>query len=66
MITGYNTDVEHLLICAAIHAGRVGDLKRMAGAEPEMAVIDTPVDIEPPAPAQVEVLANCRVIAKNQ
>lgn len=25
---------QHLLICAAIHAGRVGDLKRMAGRSP--------------------------------
>lgn len=45
---------QHLLICAAIHAGRVGDLKRMAGAEPEIAAVETPVDTEPPAPAQEE------------
>ncbi|MGI8897176.1 MAG: hypothetical protein ACR2IB_02160 [Pyrinomonadaceae bacterium] len=45
---------QHMLICAAIHAGRVGDLKRMAGAEPEMAVVGTPVDSEALAPALVE------------
>lgn len=39
---------QHLLICAAIHAGRVLDLKRMAGAEPEMAAVGTPVEGEPP------------------
>lgn len=45
---------QHLLICAAIHAGRVGDLKRMAGAEPETAAVETPVDTEPRAAAQGE------------
>lgn len=35
---------QHLLICAAIHAGRVLDLKRMAGAEAEMSAVETPAD----------------------
>ena len=45
---------QHLLICAAIHAGRVGDLKRMAGAEPDLATVEMPVDSEPPAPVKEE------------
>ena len=49
---------QHLLICAAIHAGRVGDLKRMAGAEADLAAEETPagtVDIESPVPTSQEV-----------
>ena len=38
---------QHLLICAAIHAGRVLDLKRMAGADAESAAVETPVDDKP-------------------
>ena len=34
---------QHLLICAAIHAGRVGDLKRMAGTDPDLATDEMPV-----------------------
>ncbi len=45
---------QHLLICAAIHAGRVVDLKRMAAAEPEMAAVATPVEGQPAAPAQAD------------
>ncbi|CAN5877702.1 hypothetical protein BH18ACI4_BH18ACI4_29350 [soil metagenome] len=45
---------QHLLICAAIHAGRVRDLKRMADAEPGMSAVETPVNIEPPDAAHVE------------
>ncbi|CAN5816442.1 hypothetical protein BH20ACI3_BH20ACI3_10010 [soil metagenome] len=45
---------QHLLICAAIHAGRVEDLKRLAGAEPEMAAVEMPAKVEAPAPAQGE------------
>lgn len=48
---------QHLLICAAIHAGRVGDLKRMAGVEPELAGVEKPagaVDIESPSPISEE------------
>ncbi len=48
---------QHLLICAAIHAGRVVDLKRMAGAEPEMAAVVTTVEGRPAAPAQREAKA---------
>ncbi len=57
---------QHLLICAAIHAGRVGDLKRMAGAEPEMGAVEMPVDREPPAPAQEEEKADAREAAAEQ
>lgn len=57
---------QHLLICAAIHAGRVGDLKRMAGAEPEMAAVETPVDREPPAPDQEEEKAEAREAVAQQ
>ena len=45
---------QHLLICAAIHAGRVADLKRMAGAEPEMAGVERPIVEQPPALANKE------------
>jgi hypothetical protein len=50
---------QHLLICAAIHAGRVGDLKRM-GTGPELAV-EIPVDEELPVPVQVEEEADAFV-----
>ncbi|MCM3900433.1 MAG: hypothetical protein ND866_01890 [Pyrinomonadaceae bacterium] len=51
---------QHLLICAAIHAGRVLDLKRMAGADPELAVETpvAPVEIETPLQAQQEARAS--------
>lgn len=49
---------QHLLICAAIHAGRVADLKRMAGAEPEMAAVETFVDGELVDPAYGEEKAD--------
>ena len=39
---------QHLLICAAIHAGRVGDLKRMGGAESELASVESPGAVEAP------------------
>ncbi|MFN2511300.1 MAG: hypothetical protein ABR568_07625 [Pyrinomonadaceae bacterium] len=45
---------QHLLICAAIHAGRVGDLKRMAGAESDLGSVEMPVDTVPPAPSPGE------------
>ncbi len=57
---------QHMLICAAIHAGRVGELRRMAGAEPEMAAVETPVDREPPAPAQEEEQPDARKAAAEQ
>ena len=38
---------QHKLICAAIHAGRIEDLKRMSGARAEVA---TPVAVPPPTP----------------
>jgi hypothetical protein len=37
---------QHLLICAAIHAGRVLDLKRMAGADAELPTLEPPADEE--------------------
>jgi hypothetical protein len=40
---------QHLLICAAIHAGRVLDLKRMAGADAELAAVEALVNKEPMA-----------------
>jgi hypothetical protein len=43
---------QHLLICAAIHAGRVLDLKRMAGPEPKISGVETPVDEELPTPVE--------------
>lgn len=49
---------QHLLICAAIHAGRVGDLKRMAGAESDLGPIQMPVDTKVPAQAQEETKAD--------
>lgn len=39
---------QHLLICAAIHAGRLDDLKRMGGPEPELAELLTVVERELP------------------
>jgi hypothetical protein len=45
---------QHLLICAAIHSGRVLDLKRMAGADAELSSIETPVEKEPEVPASEE------------
>ena len=44
---------QHLLICAAIHAGRVGDLKRMAGADTEVTA-EAPVEREQPTVAQLQ------------
>lgn len=40
---------QHLLICAAIHAGRVGDLRRMAGAESDLPTVETSIESESPA-----------------
>lgn len=45
---------QHLLICAAIHAGRVGDLKRMGGAEAELASVESPGAVESPSPVEGE------------
>lgn len=55
---------QHLLICAAIHAGRVLDLKRMAGAEPELTPVETPADKAPPGQAQGEVKAEAEAAAQ--
>jgi hypothetical protein len=60
---------QHLLICAAIHAGRVGDLKRMAGVEPELAAVETPgVGIESPVslPEEAKVEAAETVSQQDQ
>ncbi len=43
---------QHLLICAAIHAGRVGDLRRMAPAESDLPTVETSVESESPALTQ--------------
>lgn len=43
---------QHLLICAAIHAGRVGDLKRMAGAE--LASVESPSAVEAPSTLEAD------------
>lgn len=51
---------QHRLICAAIHAGRVVDLKRMAGAEPEMAAVAAPVEGQRAAPAQGEAQSDAQ------
>lgn len=50
---------QHRLICAAIHSGRINDLKRMSGRKKETAVQDEILtealkEVEPPAPAIVE------------
>jgi hypothetical protein len=49
---------QHLLICAAIHAGRVLDLKRMAGTDAELAAVGAPVEplkpLEPVEPAEFQ------------
>ena len=46
---------QHKLICAAIHAGRIEDLKRMAGAAGTTAALTPPVEPEEPEP-QLEIL----------
>lgn len=44
---------QHRLICAAIHSGRIGDLKRMSGRT--TAAVEAPVEVaEPEAPPEVE------------
>ena len=45
---------QHLLICAAIHAGRVGDLKRMGGAESELASVESPGAVAAPPTLEAE------------
>ncbi|HZI88286.1 MAG TPA: hypothetical protein VFD48_15745 [Pyrinomonadaceae bacterium] len=45
---------QHLLICAAIHAGRVGDLKRMGSAEAELASVESPGAVESPPIIEAE------------
>lgn len=49
---------QHRLICAAIHSGRIDDLKKMSGrrkapSQPEQAVAEEPAEVES-APATVE------------
>ena len=62
---GFNDEVlaerlkrQHRLICAAIHSGRLDDLKRMSGRRKEATiqaeiVTESPEEIEAPAPAAV-------------
>ncbi|MEP6921204.1 MAG: hypothetical protein ABI967_08765 [bacterium] len=45
---------QHKLICAAIHAGRLADLKRMAHAGETLAEAEQIPEVEAEAPAQVE------------
>jgi hypothetical protein len=45
---------QHLLICAAIHAGRIGDLKRMGSAEAELASVESPGAVGSPPPVEAE------------
>jgi hypothetical protein len=50
---------QHKLICAAIHSGRLDDLKRMSGRRKEAAVqekiaTEVPAEVEAAAPATVE------------
>lgn len=56
---------QHLLICAAIHAGRVLDLKRMAAAEPELAAVETPIDKLPEREAKREGKADAEAAAQH-
>lgn len=44
---------QHRLICAAIHAGRLEDLKRMSAASADA---KRPVAAEPPPPSELEIL----------
>jgi hypothetical protein len=53
---------QHLLICAAIHSGRVLDLKRMAGADAELAAIETPVAKEPEVLAPEETIEDVAAV----
>jgi hypothetical protein len=57
---------QHLLICAAIHAGRVLDLKRMAGADAELAAVEQLIDKEPAAEAPEEEEAEAVEAAAQQ
>jgi hypothetical protein len=49
---------QHRLICAAIHSGRIDDLKRMGGRQKESPAVEeaeeTPQELEASAPAPVE------------
>jgi hypothetical protein len=50
---------QHRLICAAIHSGRIDDLKQMSGRRKEVTVqeeivAEAPVEVEASAPANVE------------
>ena len=44
---------QHRLICAAIHSGRIGDLKKMSGRTP--AAAEAPVEVAEPEAPQSEV-----------
>lgn len=57
---------QHLLICAAIHAGRVLDLKRMAGAEAELSAVETIADRVPLTPTLEEEMADAAEAAARQ
>jgi hypothetical protein len=57
---------QHLLICAAIHSGRVLDLKRMAGADAELSAVETPADKDPVAPVPEQESAEAIEAAPEQ
>lgn len=50
---------QHKLICAAIHSGRINDLKKMSGRHKEATVIDE--EIIPEAPEEVEAAPSTTV-----
>jgi hypothetical protein len=50
---------QHKLICAAIHSGRINDLKKMSGRHKEATVVDE--EIIPEAPEEVEAAPSTTV-----
>ena len=45
---------QHKLICAAVHAGRIDDLKKLGSREPAPATLTVDADVEPASVAGVE------------
>ncbi len=45
---------QHKLICAAIHSGRINDLKRMSGRAKEPSAVEQPVEIEAATEIDIE------------
>jgi hypothetical protein len=44
---------QHKLICAAIHSGRINDLKKMSGRGKESAAVQEPAEVETPTDVEV-------------